>query len=95
MVYGQSENSRRNAGETQNEGQQGQGTQRCTDVTRRVGTITEKYDQNQDTYMNSFQNIHTNVERIALKFKEDGYDTTRLETDLAEYKNMLQNAQRY
>ena len=76
-------------------GQQGSDSQRCSDVTRKVGQVTDRYDQSKEKYMNAYQNIYKNIEQVASKFKADGYDTTQLEQHLAEYNSMIQNANRY
>lgn len=76
-------------------GQQGSESQRCSDVTRKVGQVTDRYDQSKDKYMNAYENIAKNIEQVSLKFKADGYDTTQLEQHLAQYNNMIQNANRY
>jgi len=65
---------------------------KCNNVTRKVETITERYDQNKNRYINAFQNIHKSMEKFALKFKADGYDTVQLEEHIAEFNNMIQNA---
>lgn len=75
--------------------QQGENSQKCTDVTRKVDLVTERYDKNQEKYMTAFQNVFKNMEALALKFKADGYDTAQLEEHLEEYNNMVQNASRY
>lgn len=77
--------------------EQGNGgeSQKCTDVTRKVSSVTSQYDANKERYMNAFQNIYQNMEELALKLKNDGYDTTELEEHLAQYNMMIQNANRY
>ncbi|HBB64362.1 MAG: hypothetical protein UR34_C0011G0029 [candidate division WS6 bacterium GW2011_GWC1_33_20] len=75
--------------------QQGANSQKCIDVTRKVDLVTERYNENQEKYMNAFENVFKNVEALALKFKADGYDTAQLEQHLEEYNNMVQNASRY
>lgn len=84
-----------NGSDTDTSGQGGTNSQKCEDVTRKVGTVVERYNQSQEKYMNTFQNVFENVEQIALKFKADGYDTTQLESNLAQYSNMIQNANRH
>jgi len=82
-VFAQSANQQ--AGTSNSEttsGQQGSDSQKCSDVTK-------------DKYMNAFQNIYENIEKLALKFKANGYDTTELEKHMAEYNNMIQNTNRY
>ncbi len=66
-------------------------------VTRKVGSVTERYNRElKRKYMNAYQNIFKfNVEKLALKFKADGYDTTELEQHMAQHNNMIQNANRY
>lgn len=95
-VFAQSDNGQ---SETSNSptvtGQQGSNSQRCTDVTKKVGLVTDRYNQSQEKYMNAYQNIYQNIEKTALKLKADGYDTTELEKHLAEYNLMIQNANRY
>ncbi len=95
-VFAQSANQQ--AGTSNSEttsGQQGSDSQKCSDVTRKVSLVTERYNQSQDKYMNAFQNIYENIEKLALKFKANGYDTTELEKHMAEYNNMIQNTNRY
>ena len=95
-VFAQSANQQ--AGTSNSEttsGQQGSDSQKCSDVTRKVGLVTERYNQSQDKYMNAFQNIYENIEKLVLKFKANGYDTTELEKHMAEYNNMIQNTNRY
>jgi hypothetical protein len=70
-------------------------SQKCIDVTRKVSSVTSQYDAKQEQYMNAFQNIYQNMEELALKLKNDGYDTTELEQHLAQYNTMIQNANRY
>ncbi len=97
-VFAQSENQQggsSGSNSTTTSGQQGSDSQKCADVTRKVGTVTDRYNQSQDKYMNAFQNIYQNIEKIALKFKADGYDTTEIEKHMAEYNIMIQNANRY
>ena len=76
-------------------GQQGTSSQKCVDVTRKVDSVTERYNKSQEKYMTAFENVFKNMEELALKFKADGYDTSDLEKHLAEYNNMVQNASRY
>ena len=76
-------------------GQQGANSQKCTDVTGKVTLVTERYSQNKNKYMNAFQNMYENMNSLMLKLKSDGYDTTKLETDLSQFNNMIQNASRY
>jgi len=95
-VFAQTANQQSGSSDTTtSSGQQGSNSQKCTDVTRKVGLVTDRYNQSQDKYMNAFQNIFKNIEQVALKFKADGYDTTELEKHMAEYNNMIQNANRY
>lgn len=65
---------------------------KCNNVTKKVEMITERYDQNKKRYINAFQNIHRSMEKFALKFKADGYDTVQLEAHITEFNNMIQNA---
>ena len=76
-------------------GQQGTSSQKCVDVTRKVDSVTERYNKSQEKYMTAFENVFKNMEELALKFKADGYDASDLEKHLAEYNNMVQNASRY
>ena len=76
-------------------GQQGTSSQKCVDVTRKVDSVTERYNKSQEKYMTASENVFKNMEELALKFKADGYDTSDLEKHLAEYNNMVQNASRY
>lgn len=75
--------------------QQGENSQKCTDVTTKVGLVTDRYDKNKEKYMNAFENVYKNMEALALKFKAEGYDTAQLEEHLEEYNNKVQNASRY
>ena len=75
--------------------QQGSESQKCLDVTKKVGLITDRYDQRKEKYMNAFQNSYQNINTLMLKFKAEGYDTAQLEEHLEEYNNMIQNTSRY
>jgi len=75
--------------------QQGSQSQKCTDVTQRVGLITDRYNQNKEKYMNAFQYIYQEVNTLALQFKANGYDTDNIEADLMQFNNMIQNTTRY
>lgn len=95
-VFAQSENGQSGTSNSPTvTGQQGSNSQRCSDVTRKIGSVTERYNQSQEKYMNAYQNIFQNVEKLALKFKADGYDTTELEKHMAQFNSMIQNANRY
>lgn len=74
---------------------QGNSSQKCTDVTAKVGLVTAQYNQNKEKYMNAFQNMYEHMNSLMLQLKANGYDTTQLEADLTEYSNMIQNADRY
>jgi Skp family chaperone for outer membrane proteins len=74
---------------------QGSSSQKCTDVSQRVGQISDRYDQNKEKYMNAYQNIFQNMESLMLKLKANGLDTSKMEADLNQFNNMIQNANRY
>ncbi len=80
---------------TTSSGQQGSESQRCSDVTKKVGLVVDRYNKNQEKYMTTAQNVFKNIEALALKFKADGYDTAELEKHMNEFNNMIQNASRY
>ncbi len=70
-------------------------SQKCIDVTKKVSSVTSRYDASKERYMNAFENIYQNIDELALKLKNSGYDTTELEQHLAQYNVMIQNANRY
>jgi uncharacterized phage infection (PIP) family protein YhgE len=70
-------------------------SQKCENVTRRMSSVTSRYDANKERYMNAFQNIYQNIDELVLRLKNDGYDTTELEEHLAQYNEMIQNSNRY
>lgn len=80
---------------TTTSGQQGSDSQKCIDVTKKVGLVTDRYDQNKEKYMNAFENAYQNMNTLMLKFKAEGYDTAQLEDHLEQYNNMIQNISRY
>lgn len=93
-VFAQSANQQGGSSVTTS-GQQESDSQKCTDVTKKIDLVVTRYNQNQEKYTNAFKNMSQNMEQLALKLKIDGYDTTKLEADLKEFNNMIQNASRY
>lgn len=70
-------------------------SQKCVDVTKKVDLVIARYNQNQEKYMNAFQNMYENMEQLATNLKANGYDTAKLEEDLNTYNKMMQNTSRY
>jgi len=76
-------------------GQQGSESQKCIDVTKKVGLVTDRYDKSKERYMNAFENAYQNINTLMLKFKAEGYDVSELEEHLKQYNSMMQNTSRY
>jgi len=62
---------------------------RCDLINSRVDTRITRFNQNKERHIERYQNIKTNVTNLITYLKGKGYDTTKLEADLAQFNSMV------
>jgi len=61
---------------------------RCVRITRRVNEKIRTFEKIRTRYMSRYDRITSSLSMLVSKLKDNGYDTTQLETDLQTLKNM-------
>lgn len=62
---------------------------RCDLINSRIDLRINNFNANKETHIQRYQNIKTNVTNLVTYLKSKGYDTSKLETDLATLNTMV------
>lgn len=64
--------------------------QRCERVTERVDYRIEGFDKNREKHVIRYRNIERRLEKLVSEFKKLNIDTTKLESEITEYKRLVE-----
>jgi DNA repair exonuclease SbcCD ATPase subunit len=66
-------------------------SKKCEELEERVTHRIENYQNNVDKHVENYTKLHTRLEEIIAKLSAKGFDVSKLESDLAQLEDMIQD----